>query len=78
MSERRWHPEKALSQMDSTDDGIKINCSDPQDPNANFPKRVTQLPLSNVTVESDAQVAKQFSEMTRIEEGMKIDRSERQ
>jgi hypothetical protein len=59
--------------MVSIDEGIQIECSDEQFPNANSPRPETLQQLSNVKIERFLQPLKQFLEMVSTDEGIQID-----
>jgi hypothetical protein len=62
------------SEMTSTDDGIQIEVSDPQEKNADLPRIDTLHPPSNAILKRSLQSEKDDSYMTSIDEGIKIDR----
>jgi hypothetical protein len=57
---------------------MQTNSSDEHHRNAEFPRRETREPASNVKVESFPQPEKQLSEIIPTDEGRQIDRSDLQ
>jgi hypothetical protein len=78
MKQSLRQPSKQFEPMDSTQEGMQIDCSDEQSANALSSKTVTQQPLSNVAVERVVQKVKQWSEIAVTEKGTQIDRRDAQ
>jgi hypothetical protein len=55
---------------------MQIDCSDVQESNANGSKTVTEQPLSNVTVERELQLEKQWQAIAVTDDGIQIECNE--
>jgi hypothetical protein len=72
------HPEKQLSQMISGDEGIQMDESDEQYPNADSSIRESLDSLSKITFDKARHSEKQKSQMISTDEGIQMDESDEQ
>jgi hypothetical protein len=70
------HPEKQYSQIDSTDEGMKMDKSDMQSENAERPIHDSLESDSNMTAERDRHPTKDSAQSFSTEEGMIIEESD--
>jgi hypothetical protein len=70
------HTAKQEGEIASTEDGIQIDRSDAQRPNADSPRLEILEPGSNVKFERDLQPKKQESRIVSTDEGIQIDSSD--
>jgi hypothetical protein len=76
--ERELHPSKQYSQIVSTEEGIQIDESDEQAPNAQHPIHESLESDSNVIVAREGHRKKQESQIVSTEEGIQIDENDEQ
>jgi hypothetical protein len=69
----RLHDLKQDGQIVSIDDGIQIDSSDTQDPNASSPRVRTLEPHSNVKTDNLVHEQKQPAQIVSMDEGIQID-----
>jgi hypothetical protein len=69
---------KQFPQSSSTEEGIQIDESDEQSPNADFSIHESLEFNSNVSVERERHPLKQFSQSFSTEEGIQMDESDEQ